>query len=145
MPACSRDFKPVTRPRTVQNIARRKSDADDVFVLPHLLCTDMAAHGSLPWNSEQLAVAVLARAQQDPAWDKVIAHIRLCAVLHEYYRRSSKSSPTSAAALSTQGQSTAGSSPIPTLEGRGANADEARSVVRPRTSIAVAEETVSPR
>jgi transposase len=46
----------------------------------------MAAHRPLPADTEQVrAVAVLARAQQDAAWDKVIAHNRLRAVPHEYF------------------------------------------------------------
>jgi transposase len=76
----------VSRYRDRHSVARRKSDAGDALVLAHLLRTDMAAHRRLPADSNQAqAVAVLARAQQDAAWDKVIAHNRLRAVLHDYF------------------------------------------------------------
>lgn len=76
----------VSRYRDRHSVARRKSDPGDALVLAHLLRTDMAAHRPLPADSDHVrAVAVLARAQQDAAWDKVIAHNRLRAVLHEYF------------------------------------------------------------
>ncbi len=76
----------VSRYRDRHSVARRKSDPGDALVLAHLLRTDMTAHRPLPADSEQArAVAVLARAQQDAAWDRVTAHNRLRAVLHEYF------------------------------------------------------------
>jgi transposase len=76
----------VSRYRDRHSVARRKSDAGDALVLAHLLRTDMSAHRPLPNDTDQArAVAVLARAQQDAAWDKVIAHNRLRAVLHQYF------------------------------------------------------------
>ena len=76
----------VSRYRDRHSVARRKSDPGDALVLAHLLRTDMRAHRQLPGDSEQVrAIAVLARAQQDAAWDKVIAQNRLRAVLHEYF------------------------------------------------------------
>jgi len=76
----------VSRYRDRHSVARRKSDAGDALVLAHLLRTDMAAHRPLPADSDQVrTIAVLARAQQDAVWDKIIAHNRLRAVLHEYF------------------------------------------------------------
>lgn len=76
----------VSRYRDRHSVARRKSDPGDALVLAHLLRTDMAVHRPLPADSDQVrAVAVLARAQQDAAWDKVIAQNRLRAVLHEFF------------------------------------------------------------
>lgn len=76
----------VSRYRDRHSVARRKSDPGDALVLAHLLRIDMTAHRPLPADSEQArAVAVLARAQQDAAWDRVTAHNRLRAVLHEYF------------------------------------------------------------
>lgn len=76
----------VARYRDRHTVARRKSDAGDALVLAHLLRTDMAAHRALQADSDQArAVAVLARAQQDAAWDRVIAHNRLRSLLHEYF------------------------------------------------------------
>jgi transposase len=76
----------VSRYRDRHSVAGRKSDAGDALVLAHLLRTDRAGHRPLPADSDQVrAVAVLARAQQDAAWDKVNIHNRLRAALHEYF------------------------------------------------------------
>src|SRR5258705_13820113 len=46
----------------------------------------MHAHRPLPADSELAqAVAVLARAQQDAAWDRITAHNKLRSHLREYY------------------------------------------------------------
>jgi transposase len=76
----------VARYRDRHSVARKKSDAGDALVLAHILRTDMHAHRALPADSDQArAVTVLARAQQDAVWDRVIAHNRLRSLLHEYY------------------------------------------------------------
>ena len=76
----------VSRYRDRHSVAGKKSDAGDALVLAHILRTDMHAHRALPADSDQArAVTVLARAQQDAVWDRVIAHNRLRSLLHEYY------------------------------------------------------------
>jgi transposase len=76
----------VARYRDRHSVARKKSDAGDALVLAHILRTDRHAHRPLPQDSDQVrAIAVLARAQQDAVWDRVIAHNRLRSLLHEYY------------------------------------------------------------
>lgn len=76
----------VARYRDRHSVARRKSDAGDALVLANILRTDQHAHRPLPADSEQVqAIAVLARAQQDAVWDRVLAHNRLRSLLHEYY------------------------------------------------------------
>ena len=76
----------VARYRDRHSVARRKSDHGDSFVLASVLRTDMHAHRPLPADSELAqAVAVLARAQQDAAWDRITAHNKLRSHLREYY------------------------------------------------------------
>ena len=76
----------VARYRDRHSVAGRKSDHGDSFVLASVLRTDMHAHRPLPADSELAqAVAVLARAQQDAAWDRTQAHNRLRSHLREYY------------------------------------------------------------
>jgi Transposase/Transposase IS116/IS110/IS902 family len=76
----------VARYRDRHSVAGRKSDHGDSFVLASVLRTDMHAHRPLPADSELAqAVAVLARAQQDAAWDRITAHNRLRSHLREYY------------------------------------------------------------
>lgn len=76
----------VARYRDRHSVARKKSDAGDALVLAHILRTDRHAHRPLPQDSDQVrTIAVLARAQQDAVWDRVIAHNRLRSLLHEYY------------------------------------------------------------
>ena len=75
-----------SRYRDRHSVARKKSDAGDALVLANILRTDLHAHRQLPHDSEQVqAIAVLARAQQDAVWDRVIAHNRLRSLLHEYF------------------------------------------------------------
>jgi transposase len=76
----------VARYRDRHSVAGRKSDHGDSFVLASVLRTDMHAHRPLPADSELAqAVAVLARAQQDAAWDRITAHNKLRSHLREYY------------------------------------------------------------
>jgi len=76
----------VSRYRDRHSVARKKSDAGDALMLAHILRTDMAAHRSLPADSELAqAIAVLARAQQDAVWDRTCAHNKLRSLLREYY------------------------------------------------------------
>src|SRR6266568_7330128 len=68
----------VARYRDRHSVAGRKSDHGDAFVLANILRTDLHAHRPLPADSELAqAVAVLARAQQDAAWDRTTAHNKL--------------------------------------------------------------------
>jgi transposase len=74
------------RYRDRHSIARRKSDRGDALVLANILRTDRHQHRPLPADSEEAqAVAVLARAQQDAAWDRVDAHNALRTHLHQYF------------------------------------------------------------
>jgi transposase len=74
------------RYRDRYSIARRKSDRGDAIVLAHILRTDAHLHRTLPQDSELCqAVAVLARAQQDAAWDRVDAHNCLRNHLHQSF------------------------------------------------------------
>ena len=76
----------VSRYRDRHSVARKKSDAGDALVLANILRTDMAAHRSLPADSELAqAIAVLARAQQDAVWERTCAHNKLRSLLREYY------------------------------------------------------------
>ena len=76
----------VARYRDRHSVARKKSDTGDALVLANILRTDLHAHRQLPADSDQVrAIAVLARAQQDAVWDRVIAHNRLRSLLHEYF------------------------------------------------------------
>jgi transposase len=76
----------VSRYRDRHSVARRKSDAGDALVLANILRTDLAAHRSLPADSELAqAIAVLARAQQDAVWARTDAHNTLRSLLREFY------------------------------------------------------------
>jgi transposase len=73
------------RPRPVTPWRAKKSDAGDALVLAHILRTDEHAHRPLPADSELArAIAVLARAQQDAAWDRTCPHNKLRSLLREY-------------------------------------------------------------
>jgi transposase len=64
----------------------RKSDHGDAVVLANILRTDRHAHRPLPADSELAqSIAVLARAQQDAAWDRATAGNRLRSHLREYF------------------------------------------------------------
>ena len=76
----------VSRYRDRHSVARRKSDAGDALVLANILRTDLAAHRSLPADSELAqAIAVVARAQQDAVWARTAAHNTLRSLLREFY------------------------------------------------------------
>ena len=76
----------VSRYRDRHSVSRRKSDAGDALVLANILRTDLAAHRSLPADSELAqAIAVLARAQQDAVWARTHAHNKLRSLLREFY------------------------------------------------------------
>jgi hypothetical protein len=60
--------------------------AIDAAALANILRTDLAAHRSLPADSEVAqAIAVLARAQQDAVWDRTQAQNKLRSQLREYF------------------------------------------------------------
>ncbi|MET8138638.1 IS110 family transposase [Streptomyces sp. NPDC005251] len=76
----------VARYRDRHSVAGKKSDAIDAAALANILRTDMAAHRSLPADSELVqAIAVLARAQQDAVWARGQAQNRLRSQLREFY------------------------------------------------------------
>ncbi len=76
----------VARYRDRHTVAGRKSDHGDSVVLANVLRTDLHAHRPLPADTELAqAIAVLARAQQDAAWDRTSAHNKLRSHLREYY------------------------------------------------------------
>ena len=89
----------VARYRDRHSVAGRKSDHGDAVVLANVLRTDRHAHRPLPADSELAqAIAVLARAQQDPVWDRTTVHNKLRSHLREYFPASSPPSPRSKAA-----------------------------------------------
>jgi transposase len=76
----------VARYRDRHSVAGRKSDHGDAVVLASVLRTDAHAHRPLPADTELAqAIAVLARAQQDTAWDRTAAHNKLRSHLREYF------------------------------------------------------------
>ena len=76
----------VARYRDRHSVAGRKSDHGDAVVLANVLRTDRHAHRPLPADSELAqAIAVLARAQQDPVWDRTTVHNKLRSHLREYF------------------------------------------------------------
>ncbi len=76
----------VARYRDRHSVARKKSDAIDAAALADILRVDLAYHRPLPADSELAqAIAVLARAQQDAAWDRTQAHNKLRSLLREFY------------------------------------------------------------
>ena len=76
----------VARYRDRHTVARAKSDHADAMVLANILRTDAAAHRPLPADS-QLAqvIAVLARAQQDAAWNRGQLSSQLRSHLKQYF------------------------------------------------------------
>jgi hypothetical protein len=76
----------VVRYRNRYPAAERTPDCGAAAVLANILRTGQDAHRPLPADSElTLAIAVLARAQQDAVWDRTQAHNRLRSHLREYY------------------------------------------------------------
>jgi transposase len=74
------------RYRERTTVARSKSDALDALMLANVLRTDRHAHRMLPKDSELVkAIAVLARAGQDAAWNRQHVANQLRSVLREYF------------------------------------------------------------
>lgn len=74
------------RYRDRHSVSRKKSDPGDALVLANILRTDMHAHRPLPQDSELArAITVLARAQQDPVWNRQQIANQLRSLLREYY------------------------------------------------------------
>src|SRR5262249_7923492 len=76
----------VARYRDRHSVAGRKSDHGDAVVLANVLRTDAHAHRPLPADTELAqAIAVLARAQQDPVWARTQAHNKPPPHPRQYY------------------------------------------------------------
>ena len=76
----------VARYRERHTVARAKSDHADAMVLANILRTNAAAHRPLPADSELARViAVLARAQQDAAWNRGQLSNQLRSHLKQYF------------------------------------------------------------
>lgn len=76
----------VSRYRERHTVARAKFDHADAVVLANILRTDMPAHRALPADSELVrAIAVLARAGQDAAWNRQQVANQLRSLLREYF------------------------------------------------------------
>jgi transposase len=74
------------RYRERTTVARSKSDAVDALMLANILRTDRHLHRLLPADSELVrAIAVLARAGQDAAWNRQQIANQLRSVLREYF------------------------------------------------------------
>ena len=76
----------VARYRERRTVARAKSDHADAMALANILRTDAGAHHPLPADSELVQViAVLARAQQDAAWNRGQLSNQLRSHLKQYF------------------------------------------------------------
>src|SRR3954463_744503 len=76
----------VARYRERHRVARAKSDHADAMALANILRTDAEMHRPLPADSELVqAIAVLARAQQDAAWNRGQLSNQLRSHLKQYY------------------------------------------------------------
>ena len=76
----------VARYRERHTVARAKSDHADAVALANILRTDADAHRPLPADSELAqAIAVLARAQQDAAWNRGQLSNQLRSHLKQYF------------------------------------------------------------
>ena len=76
----------VARYRERRTVARAKSDHADAMALANILRTDAGAHRPLPADSELVqAIAVLARAQQDAAWNRGQLSNQLRSHLKQYF------------------------------------------------------------
>jgi transposase len=76
----------VARYRERHTVARAKSDHADAVALANILRTDADAHRPLPADSELVqAIAVLARAQQDAAWNRGQLSNQLRSHLKQYF------------------------------------------------------------
>ena len=77
----------VARYRERHTVARAKSGHADAMVLANILRTDVDTHRPLPADSELAQViAVLARAQQDAAWNRGQLSNQLRSHLKQYFR-----------------------------------------------------------
>jgi transposase len=76
----------VARYRERHTVARAKSDHADAVALANILRTDADAHRPLPADSELVqSIAVLARAQQDTAWNRGQLSNQLRSHLKQYF------------------------------------------------------------
>lgn len=76
----------VARYRERYTVARSKSDHADATALANILRTDADHHRPLPADSELVqSIAVLARAQQDAAWNRQQLANQLRSLLREYF------------------------------------------------------------
>jgi transposase len=76
----------VARHRERHTVARAKSDHADAMVLANILRTDAVAHRPLPADSDLArTIAVLARAQQDAAWNRGQLSSQLRSHLKQYF------------------------------------------------------------
>jgi transposase len=76
----------VARYRERHRVARAKSDHADAMALANILRTDADMHRPLPSDSELVqAIAVLARAQQDAAWNRGQLSNQLRSHLKQYF------------------------------------------------------------
>lgn len=75
-----------SRYRERHSVARAKSDHADAVMLANIVRTDAAAHRRLPADTELVqAIAVLARAGQDAAWNRQQLANQLRSLLREYF------------------------------------------------------------
>lgn len=75
-----------SRYRERHSVARAKSDHADAVMRANIVRTDAAAYRSLPADTELAqAIAVLARAGQDAAWNRQQIANQLRSVLREYF------------------------------------------------------------
>lgn len=75
-----------SRYRERHSVARAKSDNADAVMLANIVRTEAAAHRRLPADTELAqAIAVLARAGQDAAWNRQQIANQLRSVLREYF------------------------------------------------------------
>src|SRR3954452_4745315 len=76
----------VSRYRERHRVARAKSDHADAMALANILRTDADMHRPLPAESELVqAITVLARAQQDTAWNRGELSNQLRSHLKQYF------------------------------------------------------------
>lgn len=74
------------RYRDRHSVSRKKSDPGDALVLANILRTDRHAHRRLPADSDLAkAITVLARAQQDAAWNRQQLVNQVRSLLRDYF------------------------------------------------------------
>ncbi|RIR06412.1 IS110 family transposase [Mycobacteroides abscessus] len=75
-----------SRYRARHQVSGAKADATDAVLLANILRTDIAAHRSLPADTELAqAVRVLARAQQDAVWSRQKLSNQVRSLLKDFY------------------------------------------------------------